>query len=302
MKKDDGIYAETLMRSGVDEIWKRTQDPALHKLWDLRFSDIEYIPKKSEDEQQKLLYITHLGFGMRIEGEGESTGTATDDEGRATSALRFWSADRKSLIEEGSGYWRYVPSAEGTRFLTWYDYRTRFGALGRFVDRLVYRPFLRWATAWSFDRLRLWIDEGVHPRTTANLAVIHAVARLGIVFTWLWHGLVPKVIFAHADEQTMMIEAGLSVALLPLVGVSEALIGVAGLVLWNWRAFFLLNVLLMFVTLGSVAVTSPWYLKGAFNPVTLNSGMIVMSIVGYLAASGMPSAARCIRRQSKEEA
>ena len=99
----------------------------------------------------------------------------------------------------------------------------------------------------------------------------------------------------------MMIEAGLSLALLPLVGVGEALIGVAGLVLWNWRSYFVVNVLLMFVTLGSVAVTSPWYLKGAFNPVTLNTGMIVMSIVGYLAAAGMPSAARCLRRPRKEE-
>ncbi len=43
------------------------------------------------------------------------------------SALRFWSHDPRSLILEGSGYWRYVPSVDGVRFLTSYDYRTRFG-------------------------------------------------------------------------------------------------------------------------------------------------------------------------------
>jgi hypothetical protein len=42
------------------------------------------------------------------------------------------------------------------RFLTGYDYGTRFGLPGQVIDRLALRPLLGWATAWSFDRLRLW--------------------------------------------------------------------------------------------------------------------------------------------------
>ena len=113
-----GVYAETVIRADVDEIWRRTQDPDLHQLWDLRFSEIRYLPRASASEPQNFLYSTRLGFGLKIEGEGQGTGTVKDATGQATSALRFWSADPKSLIEEGSGYWRYIPCEEGTRFLT----------------------------------------------------------------------------------------------------------------------------------------------------------------------------------------
>jgi hypothetical protein len=33
------------------------------------------------------------------------------------------------LIREGSGYWRYVPTGNGLRFFTWYDYEVRFGGV-----------------------------------------------------------------------------------------------------------------------------------------------------------------------------
>ncbi len=297
-----GVYAETLIRADVDEIWRRTQDPDLHQLWDLRFSEIRYLPRASESEPQNFHYSTRLGFGLKIEGEGQGTGSAKDATGQATSALRFWSADPKSLIEEGSGYWRYIPCEEGTRFLTWYEYRTRFGALGRLVDRLAFRPLLRWATAWSFDRLRLWIDRGVSPQTSTRLALIHAFARLGIAFTWLWQGLVPKLLFEHADEQAMMAAAGLSIGLLPVVGAVEVLLAAATLVLWRWRPFFLINVLLMLVALAAVAVQSSSYLVAAFNPVTLNVGMIVLSLTGYLAGAEIPSASHCRRQPRKDVA
>ena len=39
-----GIYVGTHVRASMAELWARTQDPALHKQWDLRFSDIDYLP------------------------------------------------------------------------------------------------------------------------------------------------------------------------------------------------------------------------------------------------------------------
>ena len=79
-----------------------------------------------------------------------------------------------SLIREGSGYWRYVPTGDGIRFLTWYDYRTRFGPFGRVIDRLIFRPLMGWATAWSFDRLRLWIERGIDPALSMQRSLAHA--------------------------------------------------------------------------------------------------------------------------------
>ena len=214
------------------------------------------------------------------------------------SALKFWSADPKSLIEEGAGYWKYVPTSEGVRFFTWYDYRTRFGAAGRLLD-LPFRALIGWATAWSFDRLRLWIERGIPPQLSMRMAVIHALARLGIAFTWLWHGLVPKIIFQNADEKAMLAASGLSLWLLPVVGGIEILFAMAMLALWRWRPIFLVNIAAMMGALGAVAIQSPAYLTAAFNPVTLNALMILLSVVGFLSGSELPSASRCLRRAPK---
>jgi hypothetical protein len=300
MAHDPGIYVEILIRAGADEIWRYTQVPDLHELWDLRFTAIQYLPRSSEDEPQRFHYSTRIGFGLKIEGEGESTGTREDPTGPRTSALTFWSRDPKSLIKEGSGYWQYIPTAGGVRFLTWYDYRTRFGAVGRFIDRMLFRPLIGWATAWSFDRLRLWIDQGAPPRLSMRMASIHALARLGIAFTWLWQGLVPKLLFASADEQAMIVAAGLPITLLPAVGVLEIVFAAATLGLWRWRSLFLLNALFMALALIAVAFQSRSYLVAAFNPVTLNVGMVLLSIIGYYSAAELPSASRCLRHAPKE--
>jgi hypothetical protein len=55
----------------------------------------------------------------------------------------------------------------------------------------------------------------------------------------------------------------------------------------------------MTVALVAVAIQSPSYLVAAFNPVTLNLGMILLSIAGYLSATELPSASRCLRQAPK---
>ena len=39
-----GIYVEIPIHSSLDELWHKTQDPALHQRWDLRFTTISYLP------------------------------------------------------------------------------------------------------------------------------------------------------------------------------------------------------------------------------------------------------------------
>ena len=302
MADDPGIYVEILIRASVDEIWRRTQVPDLHEQWDLRFTSIDYLPKRLEDEPQKFRYSMRIGFGLRIEGQGESTGTREDASGLRTSALTFWSSDSKSLIEEGAGYWQYVPTASGVRFLTWYDYRTRFGAAGWLIDRLLFRPLIGWATAWSFDRLRLWIDRGIPPDISMRMALIHAVARLGIAFTWLWQGLVPKLMFESVDERAILAAAGLPLRVLPAIGALELAFAAATLLFWRWRPLFLLNALMMIAALVAVSLRSPSYLGAAFNPVTLNAGLVMLSIAGFLSAAELPSASVCLRRARKRTA
>jgi hypothetical protein len=302
VRQRPGIYVEILIRGDIDELWKYTQQPDFHESWDLRFTKIQYLPRASDSEPQRFNYITRIGFGLEIAGQGESTGGREEATGRRTSALKFWSADPKSLIEEGSGYWQYIPTKEGVRFLTWYDYQTRFGAVGRAIDRVLFRPLIGWATAWSFDRLRLRLEDGLEPRTTFRLSAIHAASRVAVALIWLWQGLVPKLLFNSADEQAMMAASHMNVGLVPIVGLLEIAIAAFAILTWRKRSFFLFNILAMLAALANVAFLAPSYLVAAFNPVTLNMAMIALSLVGYLSAVEIPSASRCLRQPPVESA
>ena len=198
------IYVEIVIRAPMDALWAHTQVPALHERWDLRFSEITYLPRSSDSDPQRFRYTTRMGWGLEVAGEGETLGQRELNDGGATSALRFASDDRISLIREGRGYWKYVPTAQGIRFLTSYDYGTRFGAAGRVFDRCVFRPLMGWATAWSFDRLRLWLEKSVDPALALRQTLVHCMARLALVSVFAYQGLVPKLILRHSDEIAML--------------------------------------------------------------------------------------------------
>ena len=296
------IYVETLITGSIDELWEKTQVPELHESWDLRFSEIRYLPRVDESLPQQFLYKTRLGFGLEITGIGETVGTRINDDCR-TSALKFWSDDPKSLIKVGSGYWKYDQRAGGVRFLTGYNYETRFGGLGRVFDQLIFRPLIGWATAWSFDRLRLWIENGIDPSTSLYNSIIHALARLTLVFIWLYQGFVPKLLFLHQDELVMMAAISSSPDVTPLavrlLGLVEILFAFFLLLSWKHRRVLLVNIpLMIFATLG-IVFSSPGYLAAAFNPITLNIAVIVLALIGYLSSAHLPSASRCLRKEQK---
>lgn len=170
---------ETVIDADMDVLWERTQNPARHQSWDLRFTSISYLPR-TEGEPQRFRYATRLLPLLWIAGTGVSAGERQRPDGTRVSALRFASGHPLSLLAEGSGYWRYVPGPTGVRFLTGYDYRPRWGRCGALADRLVFRPLMGWATAWSFDRLRLWCERGIHPRAALGRALGECAARLAL--------------------------------------------------------------------------------------------------------------------------
>jgi LPXTG-motif cell wall-anchored protein len=292
-----GLYIELPMRTEMDRLWKLTQDPALHQRWDLRFSTIRYLPKLDEGAPQQFLYETRIGFGLAIVGAGESTGTRSGMTGERTSALRFWSDDAKSLVLTGAGYWKYIPEDDGRiRFFTWYDYQTRFGVLGRWFDAVLFRPMMGWATAWSFDRLRLWIEDDMAPEAVLRSSIIYGICRAVVVFVWIWHGLVPKLLFHDAAELAMLADAGIGQNWLPLIGAAEVIFGLLGLFAWRWRGFFVLTSVAMMGALIAVALRSPAQLTAAFNPVTLNLGVVGLCVSGWLAYFSSAFAGRCRRK------
>ncbi len=299
-------YVETRIRGAMDELWRLTQTPDLHSRWDLRFTAIKYLPRPNEIQPQQFLYTTRIGFGIIIKGCGESVGQRDGADGERSSALRFWSDDPKSLIRDGSGYWRYVPVEDGIRFITGYDYRVRFGSLGRAFDRVIFRPLMSWATAWSFDNLRLWIEKGIPPEVSVQRSLIHLTARCALAFVWIYQGLVPKLLQKHVDEMVMIQQAGVSGTIAPLVlqvvGWSEVALGLVMLFLFRRCWPLLLTVILMIAAAVGVAIKSPQFLVAAFNPVSLNVLMIALAVIGLLSGRDLPNAGRCLRRQSEVRA
>ncbi|MEH0825154.1 MULTISPECIES: SRPBCC family protein [unclassified Micromonospora] len=160
------IYVETLIDAPLERVWQATQDPAAHRRWDARFGRIEPVPGSAP---ARFRYATTVLPGVRIGGHGVHAGERSRPDGTRTSALRFGSDDPRSLIAAGSGYWRYLPGPDGVRFLTGYTYTPRWGPAGRLAD-LAFRPLFGWATAWSFDRLRLWLERGVPPERARRQA------------------------------------------------------------------------------------------------------------------------------------
>jgi DoxX-like family len=270
----------------------------LHQRWDLRFTDIEYLPRKAE-QPQKFLYRTRIGFGLKIDGNGESTGTR-DAGGTRTSSLKFWSDDPKSLIKMGSGYWKYVPHDGVISFFTWYDYETRFGVFGEAIDKCVFRPLLGWATAWSFDRLRLWIEKGTPPEASRDRALVYAVARSTVAFTWLYQGLVPKLLRHDVIELDLLSRLGAPkfqlITALTVAGWIEIVFALLVVVLWRDRWPLWLTFGFMLISTVVVAISAPDFMGAAFNPLTLNAAIAALSAISLIVGRELPTAANCRRK------
>jgi len=171
------VYVEVPVRASMDRLWELTQDPSCHPRWDLRFTAIIPTPGTSP---QEFRYEFKLPL-RTIRGTGTSLGTRSGAQGQATSVLKFTTRDVFSPIGPGAGYWRYIPGPDGIRFITGYDYSPGWGPLGRWADAPLIRPALGWATAWSFDRLRLWAEDDVSPERARNAWLLDVGLRAGAV-------------------------------------------------------------------------------------------------------------------------
>ena len=291
------IYVEIRIRGDFEDLWKRTQNPDLHERWDLRFTKIDYLSRDDDTAPQRFRYSRRFG-PVTISGVGETVGERRRADGAATSALRFWSDDPRSLIKSGSGYWRYVPTEDGIRFLTRYDYDVRWGAVGRLFDRLLWRPLMGWGTAWSFDRLRLWVEEGIEPEASLGSAVTADLPRISLGLAWLYQGLVPKLLDKRSGE-VELVEAsgafpGRERAVVTVGGITETAFG-AYMRARRRRWPFAANLVILPLLAGGAFRSRPDSFTKAFNPVAVTVAMMGLAAIGYLADPKAPTAARCLR-------
>ena len=109
------------------------------------------------------------------------------------------------------------------------------------------------------------------------------IARFIISFSWLYHGLFPKLVRIAPLEKLITASLGLSNELSYLVtksaGVSEIIFGLLFFAFYRNKIIVLLNIIALTGLLGFVAIFQPQLLIEAFNPVTTNIALIGFSLI-----------------------
>src|SRR5438045_1396422 len=107
------------------------------------------------------------------------------------------------------------------------------------------------------------------------------LARVALAFVFIYHGIIPKLIYQHADELTILHQAGVAVesapTLLRWIGLAEVLFGLAFLAFPRARWPFLVTIVFAIGTTIGVAMQFPQFLIAAFSPITLNGQMIALA-------------------------
>ncbi|HEU4560645.1 MAG TPA: DoxX-like family protein [Longimicrobium sp.] len=121
-----------------------------------------------------------------------------------------------------------------------------------------------------------------------QLSAVHAVARVTLALVFLWHGIIPKLLYRHPDELELMRDSGLSaedaVRMVMIIGWVEVAYAVVLLLAWRVRAALLLATIAMLVITPGLMLGSPRFTPAAFTPVTFNLCVAALGIIGWMAA------------------
>ncbi len=109
------------------------------------------------------------------------------------------------------------------------------------------------------------------------------IARFIVSFSWLYHGIFPKLIHIAPLEKVMITSLGLSSELSYFLtksaGVGEVIFGILFFLFYRNKWVVLLNIIGLFSLLVFVALLQPQLLIEAFNPVTTNISLIALSFI-----------------------
>lgn len=109
------------------------------------------------------------------------------------------------------------------------------------------------------------------------------IARFIISFSWLYHGIFPKLVHIAPLEKLLTASLGISNELYYLVTksarVAEVIFGVLFFVYYRSKVIVLVNIIVLTGLLCFVALMQPHVLIEAFNPVTTNITLIGFSFI-----------------------
>lgn len=173
--------------------------------------------------------------------------------------------------------------------------------MGNVIDFYMFRPLLGWATAWSFDALKLWLEKGLHPRLLIRRTMTYWLVCFLFAFVWMYQGIFPKIIFSHPEEMKMLSaiigSTGNSIAILKVIGMLEIIFGIIWLFPVPKQKLFLLHIFMLIALTIVAGFTNIVSFTEPFNPITLNVLLMGVSIVGYMNSFDLPSAKNCKRKR-----
>ncbi|MDO6525202.1 DoxX-like family protein [Motilimonas sp. 1_MG-2023] len=109
------------------------------------------------------------------------------------------------------------------------------------------------------------------------------IARYIVGFSWLYHGIFPKLLHVAPLEKAMTASLGfsdeISYLITKLAGLGELIFGLIFIIFYKNRTVVMLNIAGLFGLLFFVAILQPQLLVGAFNPVTTNIPLIGLSFI-----------------------
>ncbi|MBB1292950.1 DoxX-like family protein [Pseudoalteromonas sp. SR41-4] len=109
------------------------------------------------------------------------------------------------------------------------------------------------------------------------------LARGVVALTWIYHGFFPKLYHIAPLEKLMTGSAGFSTEVSDFItrsaGVGEIIFGLCLALFYKNKYLVILNILALSGLLLAVIIMQPQLLIEAFNPVTTNVPLIVLSII-----------------------
>lgn len=109
------------------------------------------------------------------------------------------------------------------------------------------------------------------------------LSQFTIGLVWIYHGLFPKLYHIAPLELSMASALGLPVEqtllLIKVVGVCEIVFGLIVILFYRNPAIIVVNIIGLLGLMLFVAAYSPSHLINAFNPVTTNLPLVVLSII-----------------------
>ncbi|MCJ1879928.1 MULTISPECIES: DoxX-like family protein [Pseudomonas] len=112
-----------------------------------------------------------------------------------------------------------------------------------------------------------------------------AIARLALGLVFLYHGLVPKLLFLSPDEVRMIEAHGWPLStqrIAEVAGAAEIVLALAILLLRRSRWPLWLAAAALLGLLVDVALFAPELLLGAFNPVSTNVAALALCAIALL--------------------